>query len=214
MSRFQRIAICRHAQSENTFRWRWNRDRPESTPLDMLPAEGDCLSKDGLKQAVNLGQNLTVNLVRPPTAYKKVLIIHSSALRSVETANMVSDYLTKQGFQIVGIRSSPTLLELPSYDYSEEAKVKGDPIENWISTIFKDQLPSSDTALVVITHAKIMMKGLQKVLGLDEHVRVAPSVASLTMLDYEPTESHVVVHSFGDIGAKTCLAWHPADTFK
>jgi len=28
------------------------------------------------------------------------------------------------------------------------------------------------------------------------------------------TESHVVVHSFGDIGAKTCLAWHPADTFK
>jgi broad specificity phosphatase PhoE len=202
---WKRFFLVRHAQSENTYRWRWNQDHPNETPKDMLPSDKDDLSEDGMKQVATM-----------LTAISHLQVDHvlfAPSVRCRSTAGYITTVkgvITKENFKGT-IQTDPRLLEWKALDYTEEKDAPiEDQVNQWIEAVFQEREGNT----LVVTHAAIMAKALSRILGLNQNVRFGPAVGSLTTLDWHPKTNRFVIHELGARICGTKMYWHNEDTFK
>lgn len=192
---WHRIFITRHAQSINTYNWRWNLDHPQDTPRQMVPAGQDALSPEGKKQVIQMSGAISRLQVRH--------VLSAPSVRCIETAAAISN-----GNKIV---TDKRLLELKLLDYAEDHKENPvDQVQDWLDAVFQCR----DGNTLVVSHSAIMAKALQRVLGLNDTVRWGPAIGSVTTLDWHPESNRIVIHELGSRICPSTAYWHNEDAFR
>lgn len=191
---WRKIYIIRHAESHNTFAWRYNRDHPDEKPIMMLSADKDGLSSTGCIQAGEVAKHIPEN----------ACVRCADSVRAKDTA-----FIINPKYEVYS-----ELNELSELDYTDEHKNNltiDEQIQNWVNVMLK---PAEDpkTPVVIVSHAGIIGKSLRAFLPLDDTIRFAPANASMTVLGVDDNEK-IVIHTLGSRVVNSNF-WHEDDAME
>lgn len=208
MSTWQRIVIIRHGQSENVTRWLHQKVTGEK--VTMVPDSEDHLTELGQSQVKQCAKQLLDVLKRPPHNFRTTVeLVSSSSTRCKETANLMSEELQLGGLSLKSLTYSNDLLELKSHDYTK-SDAGENQLQAWNELVFSQS--DSNIVKIYVTHGNILRQALANKFQLSSKVAIAPTVASLTVLDVD-SNGRIVVHNLCDSSANTVRQWYNEDLF-
>lgn len=209
---WQRVVIMRHGQSINVQRWL---DRRNGHKVDMVAEVEDHLTDAGRAQVQQAAQALIKILHRPPYNHRqKVAVFTSPSTRCRETTNIVSKILQASGWTQGSLNIVDELQELKTHDYVASSTAMPDPIAAWNQTVFPADI-HPHTVRLVVTHGNILKTALAQRWGWPSHLSLAPTLASLTVLDYN-AQGQTVLHNLCDSSALSdqTRQWFNEDLFQ
>lgn len=209
-SRWCRLILCRHGQSENARRFVHNLTASEECRLPMVSAGEDDLTDTGREDTLYLAEMIRNTLQRQPNTYGKVKLVFSDSLRAKRTAAILHANLEELCVEVSASPPNKALRELGSAEYhplKEGNKVAH--LAQWLAYVH-DQLEPT-TALVVVSHSVIMAHALRRITGC-QTAAFALGVSSMSVLDWDTTSGDVVVHSINETRHDTPkLTWRRED---
>lgn len=203
-SPWYRYVFLRHGQSLNNALYLSERKK------DMVPDHKDTLSEKGESSVLAASKNIITLLARKPQPFKKYRVLCSPQERCIQTAKILIQQLTVNGFE-----QTKTM-----HEYDELREIKRNEVtniqkaHNWGEIAF--QIPENpDIVTIVVTHGQILRTGLHYKMNWPQHVQFGPGTASITMLDFQPNPEKYVLHVMGEAshtGPKS-YTWKNNDLF-
>lgn len=209
-SEWQRVAVLRHGQSVNVVRWL---QRKEGAAVDMVPDTEDHLTDLGQVQARLSAEALVKILKRPPhNTRTKVDLISSPSTRCRDTAKVVAQVLQEAGWSQGSTTFSNELLELKAYDYNA-SEAGSNQLDDWNRVVFSPNIEPASVR-VIVTHGNILRQSLAYKWAWPKHLSLAPTVTSLTIMDYN-RQGQTVLHNLCDSGVlgEQARQWFNEDVF-